>query len=53
MRYGTWNIRSLYRSGPFSTVARRTARYKLDLLDVEEVRWEKKGTVRAGNYFFF
>jgi hypothetical protein len=27
-------------------------RYKLDLVGVQEVRWEK-GTVRAGNYNFF
>jgi len=39
--------------GSFSTVARKIARYKLDLLDVQEVRWEKRGTVRAENYIFF
>jgi len=53
MRYGTCNIRNLYRSGSFSTVARKIARYKLDLLDVQEVRWEKRGTIRAENYIFF
>ena len=29
------------------------ARYKLDLVGVQEVRWDKGGTVRAGNYNFF
>jgi hypothetical protein len=29
------------------------ARYKLDLVGVQEVRWEKGGTVRAGDYNFF
>ena len=29
------------------------ARYKLDLLGVQEVRWDKGGTVRAGDYIFF
>ena len=33
--------------------ARELARYKLDLVGVEEVRWEKKGTVKAGDYSFF
>jgi len=28
-------------------------RYKLDLLGVQEVRWDKGGIVRAGDYFFF
>jgi hypothetical protein len=48
MRFGTWNLRSLYRSGSFMTVARELARYILDLVGVQEVRWDKGGTVRAG-----
>jgi hypothetical protein len=35
------------------TVARAFARYKLDLVSVQEVRWDKGGTVRAGDYTFF
>ena len=27
--------------------------YKLDLVGVQEVRWERGGTVKAGNYIFF
>jgi exonuclease III len=53
MRFGTWNVRSLYRSGSLMTVARELARYKLDLVGLQEVRWAKGGTVRAGNYTFF
>ena len=30
--------------------ARELARYKLDLVGVQEVRWEKEGTVKAGDY---
>ena len=33
--------------------ARELARYKLDLVGVQEVRWDKEGTVRAGDYNFF
>jgi hypothetical protein len=29
------------------------ARYKLDLVGVQEVRWDKRETVKAGNYTFF
>ena len=50
---GTWNVRSLYRAGSFTAAARELARYKLDLVGLQEVRWEKGGTVRAGNYNFF
>ena len=33
--------------------ARELARYKLDLAGMQEVRWEKEGTVKAGVYSFF
>jgi hypothetical protein len=29
------------------------ARYKFDLLGVQEVRWDREGTARAGDYNFF
>ena len=29
--------------------ARELARYKLDLVCLQEVRWEKEGTVKAGD----
>jgi exonuclease III len=50
MRFGTWNVRSLYRSGSLKMVARELGKYKLDLVGVQEVRWEKGGTERAGLY---
>ena len=49
MRFGTQNVRSLYRSGSLTTVARETARHKLDSMGVQ-VRWDKGGTLRL--YFF-
>jgi hypothetical protein len=56
MRFATWNVRSLYRAGLLTAAAaaaRELARYKLDLVGVEEARWDKGGTVRAGDYIFF
>jgi exonuclease III len=53
MRFGTWNVRSLYRIGSLTTVARELGKYKLDLVRVQEVRWEKGGTERAEDYTFF
>jgi exonuclease III len=49
MRFGTWNIRCLNRSGS----NRELARCKLDLAGVQEFRREKEGTVRAGVREFF
>ena len=50
MKLGTWNVRSLYRAGSLKTAARELARYKLDVVGVQEVRWDKEGTVRVGDY---
>jgi hypothetical protein len=35
------------------TVARELRKYKLDLVGVQEVRWDKGGTERAEDYAFF
>jgi exonuclease III len=53
MRFGTWNVKSLCMIGCLTTVARELGKYKLDLVDVQEVRWEKGGTERADDYTFF
>jgi exonuclease III len=47
MRFGTWNVRSLYRAGSLKTAARELQKYKSDSVGVQEVRWEKEGTERA------
>ena len=53
MRIGTWNVRSLYRVGSLKAAVRELAKYKSDVVGVQEVRWDKGGTVRAGDYDFF
>jgi len=52
MKIGTWNVRSLYRTGSLKAAARELVRYKLDVVGVQEVRWDKGGTVRAGLMIF-
>ena len=52
MKIGIWNVRSLYRAGSLEASARDLKRYKLDVVDVQEVRWDKRDTIRAGNYDF-
>jgi len=49
MRFGTWNVKSLYRAGSFTAAARELARYKLDIVGVQGVRWDREGTVGAGD----
>jgi hypothetical protein len=50
---GTWNVRGLYRSGSLKIVARELGKFKLDLVGVQEVRWDRGGTERAEDYKFF
>jgi exonuclease III len=52
MRFDTWNVRSLYRASSLKTVSRELARYNLDLVGTQEVRWEGGGTEPAGEYTF-
>ena len=53
IKLGTWNVWSFYRAGDLKAAARELARYKLDVVGVQEVWWDKVGTVRAGDYNFF
>ena len=53
MKLGTWNVRSLYGAGSLKAAARELARYQIDVVGVQEFRWDKGGTVRAGDYDFF
>jgi hypothetical protein len=39
--------------GSLRAAARELARYKLDVVGVQEFRWDKGGTVQAGDYNFF
>jgi exonuclease III len=52
MRFGTWNIRSFYKAGSPKTVSKEVSRYRVDLVGVQEVRWEGSGTETAGEYTF-
>jgi len=53
MRFGTWNVGSLYRAGSFTAAARELEGYKVDLMGVQEIRLGKGSTVQAGVYNFF
>jgi exonuclease III len=53
MRFGTWKVRSLHRSGSLKTVSGELVKYKLDLVGVEKVRWDTGGIEPAGDYNLF
>jgi hypothetical protein len=53
MRFGLRNIRSFFRASSLMTVSRELSKYKLDLVGVQEVRWEGGVTEPEGEYTFF
>jgi exonuclease III len=53
MRFGTWNVRSMYRAASLMAIAEEISRYNLDFVGVQEVRWDRGGTEPAGEYTFF
>jgi exonuclease III len=53
IRIGTWNVRSMYRTGSLRAVAKEVSKHKLDLVGLQEVRRHGGGTEPAGEYSFF
>ena len=53
MRFGTWNVRSLYRAGELGLVTTEIDRRRMDLVRVQELRWKGSGTLESGNYTLF
>jgi hypothetical protein len=50
MRFGMWNVRSLYRAGSLMTVETELSKYKLDFVRVQEVRWDRGVTEQVGEF---
>jgi hypothetical protein len=53
MRFDTWNVRAMYRAGSIRAVGEESSKYKLDLVGVQDVRWDRGGTQPAGEHTFF
>jgi hypothetical protein len=52
MRFGTCSDRSLCKVGTIKSVVGELEKCKLDLVRVQEVRWEGEGYQTADNYTF-
>jgi hypothetical protein len=48
-----WNVRTLAQSGKLKQVCREMENYKLDTLDINEVRWDILGEKATQNGFIF
>ena len=53
MRIGTWNDTSLYRIGAVTLVARELAKYRLDLVAVQEVKLDGHGISPIGEFMLY
>jgi hypothetical protein len=53
MRFATRKLNNLYREGSLVTVSKELSKYKLDLVGMQEIRWEGGGTEPTGECTFF
>ena len=53
IRIGTWNVTSLYRTGAVALVTQELAKYRLDLVGVQEVRLDRNGISPIGDYMLY
>jgi hypothetical protein len=51
MRFGMWNVRSMYRAGSLRLVGDEISKHKLDFVGVQ-VRWDGGCTERVAEYIF-
>jgi hypothetical protein len=52
MRFGTWYVRSMYRTGSLRAATEEISKSKLDLVGVHKVRWDGGGTNQQANVHF-
>jgi hypothetical protein len=53
VRFGMWNVRSLYRACSHRTVVKEISKYKLDLVEVQEATWDRGDTESRGKKYAF
>jgi hypothetical protein len=53
MRFGTWNVRSMYRASSLRAAWKKFSKYKSGLVGVQEVRWDGGATEPAGELYIF
>lgn len=50
LRFGTWNIRTLYRAGALQTLTNELKRYRMDIVALQEIRWTGNGEQKLDDY---
>lgn len=53
LRFGTWNIRTLYKPGALNNIIRMTNKYKTEITALQEIRWPGNGNLKSENSTLF
>ncbi|XP_029344207.1 uncharacterized protein LOC115033855 [Acyrthosiphon pisum] len=53
LRFGTWNVRTLFKPGAVGTVVKEIERYKLGVVALQEMRWQDTGSMQISNITLF
>jgi hypothetical protein len=53
VRFDTWDVRCLYGAGSLTTAAKEISKYKLDLMGIQEVKWDGGSAESVGENTFF
>ncbi|KAL4127579.1 hypothetical protein QTP88_011746 [Uroleucon formosanum] len=49
LRFGTWNIRTLYKPGALHNIIQITSNYRTEITALQEIRWPGNGILESGN----
>lgn len=52
-RYGTWNLRSLYKPGSLKCITSVIKEYNVELVSLQEVRWSGSGYLKSDSMTVF
>ncbi|XP_055382796.1 uncharacterized protein LOC129612958 [Condylostylus longicornis] len=53
LKIATWNVRTMLQIGKMQEVANEMAKYKIDLMALQEIRWANKGKIEKPQYTLF
>ncbi|KAL4103878.1 hypothetical protein QTP88_019213 [Uroleucon formosanum] len=51
--FGTWNVRTLYKSGAVHNIVNEVEKYKVKLTALQEIRWTNTGTININETTIF
>jgi len=53
LTFGTWNVRTLYKSDAAQCMIKEVEKYGLGVVDLQEIRWKEAGSIDMGNKTIF